>query len=80
MLNGHKKMNLKDKAFLEKFRVKESNILIDLENFGAIFPLWAGWVGTPPINQQMTKSPPIRILPAKFLHPPHESLTTPIFT
>ena len=27
-------MNLNDKAFLEKFRVKESNILTGLENFG----------------------------------------------
>ena len=27
-------MNLKDKAFLEKYRVKETNILIGLDNFG----------------------------------------------
>ena len=45
-------MNLKDKAFLEKFHTKESTILIGLENFGPqSFPLWAGWSGTPPINQ-----------------------------
>ena len=44
-------MNLKDKAFLEEFCVKESSILIGLEkDFGGhSFPLWAGWGGTPPI-------------------------------
>ena len=49
-------MNLKDKVFLGKFRVKESSILIDLEkDFGGhSFPLSAGWGGTPPIYQQMT--------------------------
>ena len=38
-------MNLKGKAFLEKFCVKESSILISLENFGATeFPIM-GWLG-----------------------------------
>ena len=39
-------MNLKDKTFLENFRVKEPSILIGLENFGATdFPImgWMGW-------------------------------------
>ena len=48
-------MNLKDKVFLGKFRVKESSILIGLEkDFGChSFPLWAGWGGVlpPSINK-----------------------------
>ena len=39
-------MTLKDKAFLDKFRVEESSIQIGLENFGATeFPImgWLGW-------------------------------------
>ena len=36
-------MTLKDKAFLDKFRVEESSIQIGLENFGATeFPIM-GW-------------------------------------
>ena len=38
-------MNLKDKAFLEKFRVKEWNILIGLESFGATEFAIMGWLG-----------------------------------
>ena len=34
-----------DKAFLEKFRVKESSILIGLENFGARESLIMSWSG-----------------------------------
>ena len=36
---------INDKAFLEKFRVKESSILIGLENFGATEFLIIGWLG-----------------------------------
>ena len=42
----YKKINLKDKAFLEKFFVKESSILIGVENLGATeFPImsWLRW-------------------------------------
>ena len=38
-------MNLKSKAFLEKFRVKESNILISLENSRATEFSNMGWLG-----------------------------------
>ena len=77
-------MNLKDKAFLEKFCLKESSILIGLKDFGATVS-HCGLVGevvppSLPINQQMTKSPPIRVLPAKFSYHAHKSLTLPIFT
>ena len=36
---------INDKAFPEKFRVKESSILIGLENFGATESLIMGWLG-----------------------------------
>ena len=49
-------MNLKDKAFLENFRVKEPSILIDFENFaGTEFPImgWMGWYSPhQPKNEQ----------------------------
>ena len=35
---------INDKAFLEKFHVKESSILIGLENFGATESLIMGWL------------------------------------
>ena len=35
ILKYHRNMNSKDKSFLEKFYVKESNNMISLENFGA---------------------------------------------
>ena len=35
MLNYQTNMNSKDKAFLQKYFVKESSIVISLENFGA---------------------------------------------
>ena len=57
-------------------RIKHSDWLRKF--WGHSFPLWADWGGTPPINQQMTKSSPIRVLPAKFLHPPNKSLA-PLF-
>ena len=38
-------MNLKDKAYLKKFHVKESSILIGLENFGATEFFIMGWLG-----------------------------------
>ena len=38
-------MNLKGKAFLLKFHVKESSILIGLENFGATEFSIMGWLG-----------------------------------
>ena len=41
------KMNLKNKAFLEKVYVKESNNLISLENILATqFSIMCGWGGT----------------------------------
>ena len=48
------------------------------------FPLWAGWGSTPPINEKMTKFPPIRVPSTKFLHFPIKPLpptnvTTGIF-
>ena len=50
------KMKSKDKAFLEKFRVKESNILISLENFVAtvfstMFGVWVGVVLPPSVKK-----------------------------
>ena len=59
----------KIKAFLEKFFVKESCILIGteiLETHG--LPLWASFGGTPPFNQKMTNSLLIRI--------PHQIFTS----
>ena len=42
-------MKSKDQAFLEKFRVKESNILISLENFVAtVFSTMFGLVSYSP--------------------------------
>ena len=38
------------------------------------FPLQPGWGGAPPISQEVTKSPPIRVPPrptSKFLHSPN---------
>ena len=49
---------INDKAFLEKFRVKKSSILIGLENFGTIESLIMGWLGCTLIKQKMTKYPP----------------------
>ena len=66
-------MNAKDKAFLERFPIKESSILIGLENFGATVFCIIGGLGSPPINQKMAKSPPIRVPVTKFLHPPHKN-------
>ena len=67
-------MNSKDKTFLEKFFVKESSILIDLENSRS-FPSWAGLGGTCPINQKMTKSLPVGVPFTKYLHLSNKSLT-----
>ena len=50
----YKKINLKDKAFLEKFFVKESSILIGVENLGDIeFPIkgWLRWYSPPSIKK-----------------------------
>ena len=56
------KMNLKNKAFLEKVYVKESNNLISLENILATqFSIMCGWGGTLLISQKVNKSPPIRV-------------------
>ena len=60
------KMNLKDKAFLEKFRVKESSILIGLENFEVTVPIigWLGWYSPHQLtNDQIStyQSPPNQI-------------------
>ena len=52
-------MNSNEKAFLERFCVKQSSNLIDLEDVGA-----AGFsieIATPPITRKGTKSPPIRV-------------------
>ena len=65
MLSCHTKMNSKDKAFLEKFCVKESSNLIGLENFGATgFSITAmlGWCSPhqPKSDQISThQSPPM---------------------
>ena len=69
-------LNSKDEIFLEKFRVKESSILIGLGSLGAIgFSIIGalGWYSL--INQKMTKSPLIRVPSTNFLHPPHKSFT-----
>ena len=69
-------LNSKDEIILEKFRVKESSILIGLGNFGAIgFSIMGalGWYSL--INQKMTKSPLIRVLSTNFLRTPHKSFT-----
>ena len=54
-----------DKAFLEKFRVKKSSILIGLENFGTTESLIMGWLGCTHIkkknDQISTQSISIRI-------------------
>ena len=47
-------MNLKDKIFLKRFRVKESRLGSKILGPQS-FPLWAGWDGIPPINEKMTK-------------------------
>ena len=68
-------MNSKGKAFLEKFRVRESSNMIGLKTFGARgFSIMAGWPDTPTISQKMTESPP-RAPSTKFLHPPHKNFT-----
>ena len=52
-------MNLKDKAFLEKFCVKESSILIGRENFGATqFPIMGQLRWYSPHQSKMTNYPP----------------------
>ena len=66
-------MNAKDKAFLERFPIKESSILIGLENFGATVFSIIGGLGSLRINKKMTKSPTIRVPFTKFLHPPHKN-------
>ena len=58
-------MNLKDKAFLEKFPIKESSILIGVGNFGAtLFPItsWLDWYppGQSKNDQIFTQSISIR--------------------
>ena len=78
-------MNSKDKAFLNKFCVKESSILFVLENFGATgFSTMGGLGWYSPINEKMTKFPPIRVPSTKFFHFPIKPLpptnvTTGIF-
>ena len=74
-------MNSNDQAILEKFLVKESSILIGLENFGVtVFSTTDGLGWYSPINQKMTKSPPIRVPSTTFLHPTHKSLTSPLMS
>ena len=70
-------MNLKDKAFLEKLRIKESSILIGLENFGATVSHYGliGVVLPPSINKwpnlhpSESSQPNFYILPIKALLP-----------
>ena len=71
-------MNSKDKVFLKKFCVKESNNIIDQEKFSVKeFPIKFS------INEKMTKPPPIKDTPApshlptttKFSHPTHNVFT-----
>ena len=72
-------MNPKDRVFLGKCFVKESIILIGLENSGTReFSIKGGLGGPPLINKKMRKSLPKRVPSTKYLHPSHKSLTPPV--
>ena len=60
-------MNLKDKAFLGKFPVKESSILIGLENFGATEFLIMGWLGWYQSKNEQISTQGISIRIGRFL-------------
>ena len=66
ILKYHRNMNSKDKSFLEKFYVKESNNMISLENFGAPPSVKRDQISTH--QSHLTKK--FYILPKKTLLPP----------
>ena len=70
-------MNLKDKAFLKKFSLKQSSILICLENVGPQFPIIGVLFPFQSSNDQTTthQSPSSQIF-----HPSHKTILHPIFT
>ena len=81
ILKYHRNMNSKDKSFLEKFYVKESNNMISLENFGAGgFPLQLGWGDTPPSVKRDQISTHQSHLTKKFYILPKKTLLPPIIT
>ena len=80
------KMHSKNKAFLEKFSVREKSNLTGLENFGAtgfsivgelgvaLFLVVKKWPDLVPTHQSPYRRPLSSSRSTKFLHP-HESLT-----
>ena len=70
-------MNLKDKAFLERFLAEKSSILNGSENLWGHNFFHYTWVGVVLTHQsKVTKSPPIRVSSTKFLYYPHKALLT----
>ena len=73
-------MNSKDKSFLEKFYVKESNNMISLENFGAGgFSITTGLGCYSPISEKGPNLYPSESSHKKILHSPQENLTPPYY-